>query len=110
MTALSQAEIHHLQALRAKNIAIRDTPTMPTKVWDNTVGKPDITSVEKPVSSRSWARGGETVETLASRAFAAKLNVSDLRIIALAVLEMQDTICELRERVRVLENDLPPKS
>ncbi|MGL6208920.1 MAG: hypothetical protein ACRC14_03715 [Paracoccaceae bacterium] len=39
-----------------------------------------------------------------------QLNASDLRYMALAILQMQDELAETRERIRVLEGDLPPRA
>ena len=44
------------------------------------------------------------LEIMATRCFTGSLNASDLRYIGLAVLQMQDEMCELRERLRLLED------
>jgi hypothetical protein len=94
MTALSKTEIHHRQALRAKNIAARNPPTMPTNPVDNS----DVTPMRGPL------------DIMATRAFTSNLNVSDLRYMALALLQLQDELHEARERIKRLENSLPGKS
>jgi hypothetical protein len=62
------------------------------------VDKPPLT----PVSARM------PLDIMATRCFTGNLNASDLKYMALAVLQMQDELFELRERVRLLEGDLPP--
>jgi hypothetical protein len=81
-------------------------PVNPPKIVDKPVRKTkpvQVPSGTKPVAARSWTKAGVTVETLASRAFTSNLNVSDIRVMALALLQMQDELLELRERVRELE-------
>ena len=101
MTALSQAEIQHLQVLRAKNIAARNPPTVPTLASDNHGGNLGMT-LEQPERS--------TLSVMATRAFTSNLNVSDLRYMAMALLQLQDELHEARERIKRLENGLPVKS
>lgn len=43
------------------------------------------------------------VVTVASRVFSGNLNASDLRYMAMAIMQMSDDLHELRERVRQLE-------
>lgn len=116
MTELSQAEIKHLQALRAKNLAIK-SPTMPTKAWDNQVDNPGGEGWDNPpmsVVEKAWIESPAPrklrsnsdptpVGVIAARCFTGNLNASDLRFMALALLQMQDEVCELRERVRKCE-------
>jgi hypothetical protein len=91
MGQLTRAEIRHLQDMRAKNPAARAKPTTATAPWPEPGAKAPLALV-------------------AAKCLTEALNVSDLRYMALAVLQMQDTICELRERVKRLEGDLPPKA
>lgn len=97
MSALSKAEIHHLQALRAKNLAARNPPTVATDAWD---APPDADPAK-------LARA--PLDIMATRAFTGNLNVSDLRYMALALLQLQDELHEARERIKRLENGLPVK-
>jgi hypothetical protein len=90
MGQLTSAEIRHLQDMRAKNLAARAKPTTATAPWPEPGAKAPLALV-------------------AAKCLTEALNVSDLRYMALAMLQMQDTIAELRERVRVLENEGSPR-
>lgn len=85
MKALSQADIDHIKALRAENLK-RIAATTATAPW------PDH---EAP--SRS------PLAVMATRCFTGNLNASDLRYMALALLDLSDQVAELREMVRRLE-------
>ncbi len=67
------------------------------------VAKPVDESVLIPVSART------PLEIMTTRCFTGNLNASDLRYMALAVLQMQDELFELRERVRLLEMTKAPE-
>lgn len=59
--------------------------------------------VEKPVMHRISPAQCTPVRDLVGRTFMGALNVSDLHYIAMALLQTHDELCELRERVRILE-------
>ena len=82
MTSLTKAEIRDIQARRAENVRLR--------------GKATVATIPGPSQ--------DPISLMASRFFTGNLNASDLRYMALALLQMQDTICELKERVRKLES------
>ena len=82
MTRLTKAEIRDIQARRAENIQLR--------------GKATVATVPGPSQ--------DPISLMAARCFTGNLNASDLRYMALAMLQMQDTICELKDRVRKLES------
>jgi hypothetical protein len=69
-------------------------PAKPPKVRQR---PPPAQPLLTPVTART------PLEVIGTRCFTASLNASDLRYIALAVLQVQDEACELRERVRQLE-------
>lgn len=100
-------------------MTMRKDPTMPASFWDEAddtafdddpmpmpVNPPKIREVPslsgKPASSRTWTKN-TSVETLASRAFTSNLNVSDVRVMAMALLQLQDQLREAMERIRRLE-------
>ena len=87
MGRLTKAEIISMQAARAENIRLRGKATVPTEPW------PKL--------------GTSALVEVATRVMGASYNVSDIRFMALSLLHMQDTICELKERVRVLESETP---
>lgn len=78
---LRQAEIARIQADRAANIAAKAT-TATTPIIKGQI--PALAEV-------------------ATRAMHGSYNVSDIRFMAMALLQMNDTLGELRERVRRLE-------
>ncbi len=78
---LRQDEIARIQADRAANIAAK--ATTPTEPWPKT--------------------GTSSLAEIATRARKGSYNVSDIRFMAMALLQMNDTLGELRERVRRLE-------
>jgi hypothetical protein len=85
MGKLSYSEIDQIKVDRARHLAMKsEAPTMPTHPFK----EPD-----KPAP----------IEAIATRCFAGNYNISDIRFMAMAILQMNDTIGELRERVRRLE-------
>jgi len=85
MTSLTKAEIRDIQASRAENIRLR--------------GKATVATIPAPSQ--------DVLSLMATRCFSGNMNASDLKYMAMALLQMQETICELKERVRVLENKPP---
>lgn len=85
MNRLSKAEIRDIQARRAENIQLR--------------GKATVATVPGPSQ--------DALSLMATRCFSGNMNASDLKYMAMALLQMQDTICELKERVRKLESGTP---
>ncbi len=79
---LSKAEILDIQATRAENIRLR--------------GKTTVATI--PAMSQ------DVLALMATRCFSGNMNASDLKYMAMALLQMQETICELKERVRKLES------
>lgn len=59
--------------------------------------------VEKPVIHRPSTAQSTPVGALIGRTFMGALNVSDLHYMAMALLQTHDELCELRERIRILE-------
>lgn len=59
--------------------------------------------VEKPVMHSFPPAQSTPVRDLVGRTFMGALNVSDLHYIAMALLQTHDELCELRERIRILE-------
>ena len=82
MNRLSKAEIRDIQARRAENIRLR--------------GKATVATIPTPSQ--------DLLSLMAARCFTGNMNASDLKYMAMALLQMQDTICELKERVRKLES------
>jgi hypothetical protein len=80
---LSYCEIDQIKADRARALAMK-TATMPTQPFK----EPD-----KPAP----------IEAIATRCFMGNYNLSDIRFMAMAILQMNDTIGELKERVKRLE-------
>ncbi len=63
-----------------------------------------VDGIELPVDEKFIPTLKPTaVANLAGRAFAGRLNISDLDYMAKAILQMLDENCELRERIRRLE-------
>ena len=87
MSALRPVEIASIKAARARNLATK--ATTPTEPWPKTQAS--------------------ALSEVATRAMQGSYNVSDIRFMALALLQMSDTLAELRERVKRLENGLPPR-
>lgn len=58
---------------------------------------------QKPAMHRISPPQSTPVGALVGRTFMGALNVSDLRYMAMALLQTHDELCELRERVRILE-------
>lgn len=83
MGRLTKAEIISMQAARAENIRLRGKATVPTEPWPK--------------------MGTSAIVEVATRVMGASYNVSDIRFMAMALLQMQDTMGELKERVSVLE-------
>lgn len=93
MTALRNVEIARIQADRTRNLAAKTAPTRPTD---------------------PWAKNGKTaLADVATRALQGSYNVSDIRFMAMALIQMseqmENTMTEFRERLNRLENDLPPR-
>jgi len=82
---LRQVEIARIQADRAENIRLR--------------GKATVATIPAPSQ--------DVLSLMATRCFSGNMNASDLKYMALAILQMQDTIGELKERVRTLESETP---
>ncbi len=98
-----------------------DIPIMDQKDWDFTPDEVEIEKarqkrlaekkattqakepVEKPVMHSFPPAQSTPVRDLVGRTFMGALNVSDLHYIAMALLQTHDELCELRERVRILE-------
>jgi len=78
---LRQSVIDQTMADRARNLAAK--ATTPTTPW----GKGQVS----------------TLADIATRAMAGSYNISDIRYMAMALLQMNDTLGELKERVRRLE-------
>ena len=78
---LSKAEILDMQAARAENIRLR--------------GKATVATI--PAMSQ------DVLALMATRCFSGNMNASDLKYMAMALLQMNDAMAELRERVRQLE-------
>lgn len=72
-------------------------PTMPRKPWDYTPSEEDIARARGELERFSPAT------RIAASVFTNGVNVSDLRFIALAVLELSDRDHEQREIIRRLE-------
>lgn len=76
---LPQHEIDAIMRNRTKALDIkRQLATMPTQPTD-------------------------PIETVAARCFTGNYNISDIRYMAMAIMQMNDALGELRERVRRLE-------
>jgi hypothetical protein len=84
---LTAAEIAETKARRAENIRLRGKATVPTEPW------PKV--------------GTSSLAEVATRAMHGSYNVSDIRFMAMALLQMQDMVCELKERVRQIESKTP---
>lgn len=82
---LSKAEIVDIQARRAENIRLR--------------GKATVATVPAPSQ--------DVLSLMATRCFSGNMNASDLKYMALAILQMQDAFGELKERVRKMESETP---
>ena len=98
-----------------------DIPESDAKDWDFTPDEIEIEQArqkrlaEKKVSTRAEEPAKKPVmhslspaqstpiSALVGRTFMGALNVSDLHYIAMALLQTHDELCELRERVRILE-------
>jgi len=90
-------------------------PTMPVPPWELPAVE-DIAPVLvdepapakpkkaiKPLPLKPRDAFPKPVGQLAGRVFMGPLNVSDLAYMAKALLQMHDELCELRERIRILE-------
>lgn len=66
-------------------------------------GRPRKESVNKSVMHSFPPTQSTPVRDLVGRTFMGALNVSDLHYMAMALLQTHDELCELRERVRILE-------
>lgn len=77
----SKAEILDMQAARAENIRLR--------------GKATVATI--PAMSQ------DVLALMATRCFSGNMNASDLKYMAMALLQMNDALAELKERVRKLE-------
>lgn len=93
MSRLIKHEAERIKALRAENLRL--------------VGKSPVRTEPKVTVATIPAPSQGLLSVMAARCFTANLNASDLRYMALALLQMQDTICELKERVRALESETP---
>jgi hypothetical protein len=84
-------------------------PTLSTPPWDAppiTIDDPMPKSPPK-IKDRPLGFPAKTpLDVVASRAFTGNLNASDLRYIALAVLQMQDEAFELREVIRQMGEEI----
>lgn len=98
-----------------------DIPSVEADDWDKTPDELEIEQArqkrlaEKKVSTQakepakkpvmhSFPPAQSTpVSALVGRTFMGALNVSDLHYMAMALLQTHDELCELRERVRILE-------
>ncbi len=92
-------------------------PTMPVKPWeiewDHVPSEQDIAKARKLTASpdkkatvhKISTAQSTAVRALSGRTFMGALNVSDLHYMAMALLQVHDEMCELRERVRLLERD-----
>lgn len=78
---LRQAEISRIQADRAANLAAKAT-----------------TSTNPIIKGQA-----STLVEIATRTMHGSYNVSDIRFMAMALLQMNDTLAEMKERVRKLE-------
>lgn len=81
---ISEEEIAQIKASRAANLKANSETRKPTV--------PTI-----PVKSNA------PLAEIATRAMKGSYNVSDIRFMAMALLQMNDTLGELKERVRRLE-------
>ena len=87
-------------------------PTMPVTPWD--MPRDDPVDIYPKDQAQFVRKTGEKpvhipraipkpVDTLESRTLNGWLNISDLKYMGLALLQMRDEVFELRERVRLLE-------
>jgi hypothetical protein len=81
MARLTKDEIISMQAARAENIRRR--------------GKATVATIPAPSQG--------LLSLMATRCFSWNMNASDLKYMAMALLQMNDALAELRERVRQLE-------
>lgn len=88
-------------------IAPWDIPDPSGEEWDHTPPETVIEAAQKPVEKRVIHKVPPNHSTptsaLIGRTFMGALNVSDLHYMAMALLQTHDELCELRERVRRLE-------
>ncbi len=75
-------------------------PINPPKIADKDARKRMAEPVEKKPLTPATAR--TPLQLMATRCFMGNLNASDMKYMALALLQLQDELCELRERVRIL--------
>ncbi len=68
------------------------------------LGHPRKESANNNVMHRISPAQSTPVGALIGRTFMGALNVSDLHYMAMALLQTHDELCELRERVRILES------
>ena len=80
-------------------------PINPPKIVDKAARKLAAKPVEKAPLTPASAR--TPIQLMATRCFVGNLNASDMKYMALALLQVQDEVFELRERVRILEGLLP---
>lgn len=66
-------------------------------------GRPRKDDAEKSAIHRISPAQSTSISALVGRTFMGALNVSDLHYMAMALLQTHDELCELRERVRILE-------
>jgi len=84
-------------------------PTLSTPPWDEppiTVDDPMPKSPPKIKDRPPGFPAKSPLDVVASRAFTGNLNASDLRYIALAVLQMQDEAFEMREVIRQMGEEI----
>lgn len=67
------------------------------------LGRPRKEPVNKAVMHSFPPAHSTPIGGLIGRTFMGALNVSDLHYMAMALLQTHDELCELRERVRILE-------
>ena len=94
-----------------------DIPSVDADDWDKTpdeiqieaarqklqVEKPRKKPVDKSLMHSLTPAQSTPIGGLIGRTFMGALNVSDLHYMAMALLQTHDELCELRERVRILE-------
>jgi hypothetical protein len=95
-----------------KHVRKPTIPVAPWEIgdeWDRTPSEPAIEQArktlpkKKPVIHTKSTEQCTPIHAVIGRTFMGNLNVSDLKYIAMAVLQLSDENHELRERVRRLE-------
>lgn len=86
-------------------------PTLSTPPWDAPPITVDDPMPKSPPKIKDRPLGfpppaKTPLDVVASRAFTGNLNASDLRYIALAVLQMQDEAFEMREVIRQMGEEI----